>query len=227
MAASPRRFDAKAEQFHYAREPIVPVTVEDLDRLEADMRLWVPEFPGLFKGKTILDLGAGKAPLGTLVAMRFSPARVVSAELGFHRLRSGLPWSKQLDKLDLVCGDAFSLPFRESSFNYVLANSLLPHLPDVRQAAREIARVLCPGGLYIGREPNFNNPFVLHMVFTIRKKLFGRQITPNEYPLRAQEILRAFAEAGCDCEIGYFWRRLPSLRHPILSAAMSVYARRL
>lgn len=46
----------------------------------------------------------------------------------------------------LVRGDATRLPFADGAFDTVLARSLLHHLPDPDAGAREIARVLRPGG---------------------------------------------------------------------------------
>ena len=42
--------------------------------------------------------------------------------------------------------DAEKLPLRESSFDAVVANHMLYHLPDLPRALREVRRVLAPGG---------------------------------------------------------------------------------
>lgn len=224
-----KEFDRAAEESFWARETQHTVGTEELDALESDMRLWVPGFPKLFEGRNILDIGAGRAPLGILVAQRFKPKWIVSADLGRERLFSALPWKTKLKNLDLVSADVYHLPFDDNSFDYILANSFLHHLPRLNEAVTELVRVLRPGGQYIGREPNFNNPLVRTAVFTfdgtwIRR---GARITPNEYPLRAQQITDAFSIAGCDCQLHYFWRRLRILRHRKLSFAISVRARRL
>jgi len=221
-------FDLLAEQTYYESGQALTPSTADLDRLESDMQLWVPELSTLFKGKRVLDLGAGTAPVGTLIAQRFSPAIVISLELVAHRLRAAMMWHQQLSRLDLTCGNIFTLPFPDGYFDYVVANSVLHHLPHISQAIAEISRVLRPGGFYIGREPNFNNPVVRLAVFTFPNTiLFPGSHSANEYPLRAQEIISAFEQTKCDCKMHYFWRRLPILRHPILSVAISVRARRL
>ena len=48
--------------------------------------------------------------------------------------------------LDVVEGDAGELPFRDESFDAVLALDLLPHLPDLEAALRELRRVARPDG---------------------------------------------------------------------------------
>lgn len=228
MRTNSNVFSPDAERVYYESDVAKPPSPEELDFLEADMRLWVPNLPSLFRGKRVLDLGAGTAPLGTLIAKRFMPAVVMSLELVFHRLRTATVWKQSLHPLNLVCGDVFTLPFQDESFDYVVANSVLHHLPNVEQAIAEIGRVLRVGGFYIGREPNFNNPAVRLGVFTLQNTpLFPSDHSPNEYPLRAEEIIQAFSEADCRCQMHYFWRSLPALHHPIFSAAMSVRAERL
>jgi SAM-dependent methyltransferase len=49
----------------------------------------------------------------------------------------------------LVQGDAQALPFADASFDTVLAPMMLYHVPDRAQAAREMHRVLRPGGVAI------------------------------------------------------------------------------
>lgn len=215
-----KTFNPRDEIDFYGSSPNYPPSLAQLDFLEGDMRHWVPDFPSIFAGKKILDLGAGTAPVGTLISQRFSPSSVVSLELVFHRLRSATIWMDQLPLLNLACGDIFRLPFQNKTFDIVIANSVLHHLGGVDQAILEIARVLHPDGLYIGREPNFDNPLV--------RLYFSKYIShsPNEYPLRSREIINAFNLAGCRCEMDFFCRRLPILKHPILSIAMSVRAMR-
>jgi SAM-dependent methyltransferase len=55
----------------------------------------------------------------------------------------------------LVRGDVGWLPFGDGSFDAVLALDVLEHLDDDRGAAREIARVLRPGGCAVVTVPAF------------------------------------------------------------------------
>jgi ubiquinone/menaquinone biosynthesis C-methylase UbiE len=227
MANKYKVFDPQAERNYYHNDSITPPSNDDLDRLWADMHLWIPGLPSLFKGQRILDLGAGKASIGTVIAQYCTPAKVVSLELVLQRLRAAIVLRQHFSTMSLVCGDVFNLPFKDNFFNFIIANSFLHHLPNVKQAIIEIVRVLKPGGFYIGREPNFNNPLVRLGVFTFPgTPLFPGSHSPNEYPLRAKEIMNAFNEAGCRCKMHYFWRRLPKLHHSIFSAAISVRAQR-
>ena len=217
------------EEISYYRKYSTPVSGEELRSLETDLKLWVPDLPDLFFHKRILDIGAGRAPMGILIANKYNPEMVVSLELSWMRIHSGVRWMSKLNSLALVCGDVFHLPYEDGTFDLVIANSVLHHLPNLSEVTREISRVLNPGGMYIGREPNFNNPIIRWVVFPPISSLAFYHIhhSPNEYPLRAEEIIDAFTAANCKCKMHYFWRRLPGLRHNILSAAISVRANRI
>ena len=47
----------------------------------------------------------------------------------------------------MLQGDAFHLPFRDATFDKVICSEVMEHVHDFTGAARELARVLRPGGL--------------------------------------------------------------------------------
>lgn len=49
-----------------------------------------------------------------------------------------------------VVGDAEDLPFEDNEFDVAIMNAVLEHIPDVSKAFSEVARVLKPGGVFIG-----------------------------------------------------------------------------
>ncbi len=46
----------------------------------------------------------------------------------------------------MVAGDALALPFGDATFDRVIASEVFEHIPDDRGAAREVARIVKPGG---------------------------------------------------------------------------------
>jgi ubiquinone/menaquinone biosynthesis C-methylase UbiE len=56
--------------------------------------------------------------------------------------------------ISVTQADACRLPFADDSFDLVFARGLLHHLPDPAAGAREMARVLRPGGVVIALDPN-------------------------------------------------------------------------
>lgn len=85
------------------------------------------------------------APLEELVGMDVSVEMLKRARARAERNRLSYR---------LVRGDACRLPFRAESFDVVYARSILHHLPSPDAGAREIARVLRPGGDVVFLEPN-------------------------------------------------------------------------
>lgn len=63
---------------------------------------------------------------------------------------------------DFTLGAAEELPYPDAAFDLVLSHEVLEHVTDDRLAAREIARVLRPGGRAIIFAPNRLYPFETH-----------------------------------------------------------------
>lgn len=83
---------------------------------------------------TLLDVGAGSGDMGQCVRAHYPRVRVASLDRRcFHLSRAGGP---------RVAADAFQLPFRHGTFDFVLCSSLLHHSPDSR--ATELISALRP-----------------------------------------------------------------------------------
>jgi SAM-dependent methyltransferase len=52
--------------------------------------------------------------------------------------------------LEALQGNLQQLPFDDASFDVVMCNWVLYHVPDLDRALREIARVLAPAGRFVG-----------------------------------------------------------------------------
>ena len=105
-------------------------------------------FVGLAPGTRVLDIGCG---IG-------GPARTLTAEFGCvvtgvdltHEFISTAEWlSAQLGmagQITFLQGSALALPLPDASFDLVWSQNMLMNLPDKAQFAREVHRVLKPGG---------------------------------------------------------------------------------
>lgn len=99
------------------------------------------------------------------------------------------------DRAEYVVADAQELPFADGSFDVVLANHMLYHVPDRPQALREIARVLVPGG-------------VLHAATNGRGHLLElRELAGGSWPFSCEEFAletgraqleAVFADVSCE-----------------------------
>ena len=57
-----------------------------------------------------------------------------------------------LDESQVGLGE--SIPYPDASFDLVFADNVFEHLPDPARVFAEVARVLRPGGVFLGKTPN-------------------------------------------------------------------------
>ncbi|HEX2906778.1 MAG TPA: class I SAM-dependent methyltransferase [Phototrophicaceae bacterium] len=71
----------------------------------------------------------------------------------------------------LTVGDAQQLPFADDTFDMVMANHMLYHVPDVENAIREIRRILKPDGILMATTNSVHNmpelQVLLHRAVTL------------------------------------------------------------
>ncbi len=126
-----RTFDAAAEDFNASRHRPWP-SIEDM---------------GSVKGKRILDLGAGAGRNYRHFSEK-GAGLVVAADLSMGMLRTLM--AEGADNPICVRCDARRLPFIDSVFDGVSFIATLHHIPDDagrHEAAKEVIRVLTPGGV--------------------------------------------------------------------------------
>jgi len=94
--------------------------------------------------RKVLDLGGGMGRMSIPLSARHF---VTLTDLSPQMLDLARPYASE--RLHLQVTDARSLPFPDSSFDYVLAIDLLPHIPEPADLIAEARRVLKPGGSLI------------------------------------------------------------------------------
>ena len=137
-------FFQRYDEFRYSREGHILRRLDAID----------------FKRKRVLEIGLGQGADSEQIIRRgavwsgldLTPESIqrVSARL---RLKE-LPYDR------LECGSALAMPFDDNSFDLVFSHGVLHHIPEVRTAQHEIARVLKPDGrliamLYARRSLNY------------------------------------------------------------------------
>jgi ubiquinone/menaquinone biosynthesis C-methylase UbiE len=87
----------------------------------------------------------GQATCGDISPGMLATLRANAQDLGLH--------------VDTVRIDAERLPFADASFDLVLGHAVLHHIPDLRRAFAEFARVLAPGGtvLFAGEPSRYGD----------------------------------------------------------------------
>jgi len=101
-------------------------------------------------GETILELAAGPGDTGLLAARALAPGgRLVSTDFAPEMVEAARRRAAELGLEELVSfavEDMQSLSFADASFDGAVCRWGLMLVPDMHTAAREIARVLRPGG---------------------------------------------------------------------------------
>ncbi len=143
---------------------------------------------GDLSGKQVLDYGCGHGMAAVVLARR--GAQVTAFDLsGGYAAEAARRAHANGVRVQVVQANAEQLPFAQACFDAIWGNAILHHL-DLRQAGREIHRVLRPGGVAVFCEPWGENPLLRlgrHLAAP------GEHHTPDERPLRREDL--AFLQA--------------------------------
>jgi SAM-dependent methyltransferase len=121
----------------------------------------------------VLEVGCGSGALWVNVEGLVPRLRLTLTDLSEGMVAAASAAVAALAGLDLVgvrtC-DAQELPFDDDTFDAVVANHMLYHVPEPRRAAREFARVLRPGGVLMAAT---NGPQHLRAVADVSRATLG------------------------------------------------------
>jgi len=104
---------------------------------------WKPEGRGL-------DLGCGDGKLTQLIAENTGPLRMVGVDI--DPLETAAAAATGIYESVHTTAGA-SIPCTDASFDYVLSNSVLEHIPNLESVIAETSRVLRPGGVFVFSVP--------------------------------------------------------------------------
>jgi ubiquinone/menaquinone biosynthesis C-methylase UbiE len=110
---------------------------------------------GPCRGGEILDVGAGSARIAIALCQADPAARVRATDLSEAMLdlaRRNIAAKGLADRITCVTGDAKDLPWSDGSFEGVISNSIVHHIPDPAPALREMTRLVAPGGTLFVRD---------------------------------------------------------------------------
>jgi SAM-dependent methyltransferase len=158
-----------------------------------------------FRDAQVLHVAPEKRLAKLLLAL--GPARYVKADL--------FPSEPDIEKLDLL-----DIGGADARFQIVLANHVLEHVSDDRQALREIHRVLAPGGFAI-----LQTPYSARLHATVedpgidddraRLAIYGQE---DHVRLFGRDIFARFEASGLVAEIHWHDELMPDvdpLRHGV------------
>lgn len=147
------------------------------------------------RGKRVLEIGCGRGVFARylteqgaqVVAADFSPAAVSHARA-------------RLEGLDAtaIVADVQDIPFPDQSFDVVISQETLEHVPDPAQGLAELVRVTRLGGKLIVTTPNYLSLVGLWRVACkIVDKPYSEVGQPINQPLMLFRRVRALRGLGC------------------------------
>lgn len=111
--------------------------------------------PHLRPGMSLLDVGCGPGSITLGLAAAVAPAQVVGIDHDPPHVEAAQQRARDAGATNVSfrTGDALALPFDDGAFGAAFENNMLTHLgADAERAAREVYRVLAPGGLFAARD---------------------------------------------------------------------------
>jgi len=95
----------------------------------------------------VLDIGTGPADIAILLARRAPGLKIVAIDLGQHMLamaRENVRRAGLGERVEILEADAKATGLPALSFDMVVSNSLVHHIPEPAALFREVARVAAP-----------------------------------------------------------------------------------
>jgi len=156
------------------------------------------DFGGFQSGSLIADLGCGSGVFTNLLQKK--GVTCLGMDISYHLIAKG---SKFYPNISFTTGDVEFIPFASESLDGILLSGIIHHLPDPSILASEVFRVLKPGGVVIGFDPNRFNPFM--WLYRVKSSPFysNKGVTENEQPINATQVMQSFKKVGFDVYISY------------------------
>lgn len=126
----------------------------ETEHLDRRIREYIASFINGATGN-ILDAGCGKA----WVSQLFCPKgfNVISMDISFENTSRALK-KYPFPNHSAVIADVYALPFKEKSFDYIVASEVIEHIVDPSDFVRCLFRVLKPGGILLVTTPYKEKP---------------------------------------------------------------------
>jgi SAM-dependent methyltransferase len=179
-----RKIDYDVEQYqHYARGRAFT---------ERQLQAWISGFSGMLPRRRPLaglDVGSGTGRLTPALAQAFGPVAGIEPSVRMREIAQA-----QAPHADVryLAGSAEQLPVPSGSADYALMFLSWHHVQDKPRAARELARVVRPGGRLLLRSPFSDH---MHHLWWLEYFPRGHEVdTSMTQPL--DEVIDIFEPAG-------------------------------
>ena len=111
---------------------------------------------------TVIDIGCGEG--GLSIAFAKENSKVLSLDIDPERVkRSKIRAEEEGVEVNFVVADGLRLPFRSFSFDIIICNDLIEHVPEPQRLMEDCNRVLKKGGILYLQTPNRMSPYeIIH-----------------------------------------------------------------
>lgn len=100
-------------------------------------------------GDSVLDCGCGPGSITQGIAQHVSPGQVVGVDFGASQIARADEAAafSTLENVEFTTADCYALQFASDRFDRAFSHALFEHLNEPVKAAKELYRVLKPGGI--------------------------------------------------------------------------------
>jgi ubiquinone/menaquinone biosynthesis C-methylase UbiE len=172
QAFDPKRFKEQER----AGYNLIAARYEDASGARAPVKDRMLELAELVPGQSVLEVASGPGMLAREAARRVAPhGEAVASDIADAALEDGRrrAAAEGVTNIRFQAEDAEAMSFPDNAFDRVLCSMGLMHFPDAAAAAREMLRVLKPGGRLVasvwGSEPRV--PFLACALDCLRRNL--------------------------------------------------------
>ncbi len=113
--------------------------------------------PRLAPGMRLLDVGCGPGTITTGLARAVAPGETIGIEVVPNVLDQARDHaaSEGVTNVRFEEASVYALPYADATFDVAHAHQVLQHLTQPEDAAREVLRILRPGGLFAVRDADY------------------------------------------------------------------------
>jgi len=130
-----------------------PLDMEIRRRVKPVERLLIPT-----PGDTILDVGCGIGYFSFEFIKHGSTTVGLDIDLEDIMLAKGVKKNQEVSPANFIQGSGLTLPFKEGSFDKILASEIIEHIEDDSSFVIELSKTLKPGGVLVLTTPYSSSP---------------------------------------------------------------------
>ena len=113
-------------------------------------------------GQNVLEIGCGRGDFAIYLASKYPKAQICAVDYSEAAIEIGKSKAARSGvKVNFKTDNAESLSFEDRVFDFVISCECMEHVAEPSRMAREICRVLRPGGRFILTTENYFNGMIL------------------------------------------------------------------